>query len=151
MSQSFFGRPMEILLVEDSQADAAIAMRALKEGKIRHRLSIATRGEEAWQFLNREGQFRRVPRPDLILLDLNLPGMDGRELLKEIRSHENERLSKTPVVVMTACDDHEVTLQGEMLEVEAYIRKPFNAQEFIRLVKELKSHWHADVILPLAD
>ena len=134
---------MEILLVEDSQADATIT--------IRHRLSIAARGEEAWQFLNREGQFRRVPRPDLILLDLNLPGMDGRELLKEIRSHENERLRKTPVVVMTACEDHEVTLQGEMLAVEAFIRKPVDAASFIQLVKELKMHWHADVILPMAE
>ena len=151
MSQSFFGRPMEILLVEDSQADAAITMRVLKEGKIRHRLSIAARGEEAWQFLNREGQFRRVPRPDLILLDLNLPGMDGRELLKEIRSNEDERLSKTPVVVMTGCDDHQDALEREMLEVEAYISKPLDAHEFIRLVKQLKSHWHADVILPLAE
>ena len=142
---------MEILLVEDSQADATIAMRALKEGKIRHRLSISVNGEEAWEFLNRQGRFKRAPRPDLILLDLNLPKMDGRELLKEIRSHDDERLSKTPVVVMTACEDHEVTLQGEMLQVESYIRKPLNAGEFIELVKNLKSHWHADVILPVAE
>lgn len=151
MSQSFFGRPMEILLVEDSQPDAAITMRALKEGKIRHRLSIAVDGNEALRFLNREGPFKRVPRPDLVLLDLNLPGMDGRELLKEIRSHEDENLSKTPVVVMTSCSDHEEMARSELLDVEEYLSKPFDAKAFIQLVKQLKTHWHADVILPLAD
>ena len=151
MSQSFFGRPMEILLVEDSQPDAAITMRALKEGKIRHRLSIAVDGNEALRFLNREGPFKRVPRPDLVLLDLNLPSMDGRELLKEIRSHEDENLSKTPVVVMTSCSDHEEMARSELLDVEEYLSKPFDAKAFIQLVKQLKTHWHADVILPLAD
>ena len=142
---------MEILLVEDSQPDAAITMRALKEGKIRHRLSIAVDGMEALKFLNREGHFKRAPRPDLILLDLNLPGMDGRELLKEIRSHEDEELSKTPVVVMTSCSDHEEMARSELLDVEEYLSKPFDAKAFIQLVKHLKTHWHADVILPLAD
>ena len=142
---------MEILLVEDSQPDAAITMRALKEGKIRHRLSIAVDGDEALRFLNREGPFKRVPRPDLILLDLNLPGMDGRELLKELRSHEDEELSKTPVVVMTSCSDHEEMARSELLDVEEYLSKPFDAKAFIQLVKQLKTHWHADVILPLAD
>ena len=142
---------MEILLVEDSQPDAAIAMRALKEGRIRHRLSIAVDGLEALKFVNREGQFKRAPRPDLVLLDLNLPGMDGRELLKEIRNHENEKVRQTPVVVMTSCSEHEEIVRSELLEVEEYLSKPFDAKAFIHLVRELKSHWHADVILPVAD
>ena len=138
---------MEILLVEDSQADARVTMRVLKDGKIRHRLSITVDGEEALRFLNREGPFARAPRPDLILLDLQLPRLDGRELLKEIRSHE--KLSKTPVVVMTSCDEHEELLRGELLDVEAYIAKPIDHTAFLRLVKELKSHWQNDVILPI--
>jgi len=149
MSQSFFGRPMEILLVEDSPADARITMRSLKEGRIRHRLSIAMDGEEALRFLHREGEFARAPRPDLILLDLRLPGMDGRELLKEIRS--DAALCEIPVVVMTSSEEHEAMIRDEQLQVEAYIGKPIDREAFIDLVRRLKSHWHADVILPLAD
>lgn len=147
MSQSFFGRPMEILLIEDSQADATVTMRSLKAAKIRHRLSIVIDGEEALRFLFREAPFNRAPRPDLILLDLQLPKMDGRELLKEIRSHE--KLAETPVVVMTSTDEHEEMIREEQLQVEAYIAKPIDQDAFIALVRELKSHWQADVILPV--
>lgn len=149
MSHSFFGRPMEILLVEDSQPDAQITMRVLKEGRIRHRLSIAIDGLEALHFLRREDQFARAPRPDLILLDLQLPHMDGRELLAEIRS--DEELREIPVVVMTSSSEHEEAIRAEHLQVEDYLRKPIDHDVFIDLVRRLKTHWHADVILPVID
>ncbi len=149
MSHSFFGRPMEILLVEDSQSDAHIAMHALKEGKSRHRLSIAIDGLEALRFLRCEEQFARAPRPDLILLDLQLPRMDGRELLAEVRG--DEQLHEIPVVVMTSSSEHEELVRAEQLQVEDYLRKPIDHALFIDLVRRLKTHWHADVILPVMD
>jgi CheY-like chemotaxis protein len=140
---------MEILLVEDSQADAAMTMRALKEGKIRHRLSLAADGEEALMFLKRQRQFARAPRPDLILLDLKLPGIGGRELLDAVRAEE--RLSEIPVVVMTSSAEHEELVRGESLQAEDYVTKPIEPASFISLIKRMRSYWHADVILPVME
>lgn len=149
MSNSFYGRPMEILLVEDSPGDAAITMRVLKDGRIRHRLSLVTDGEEALSFLQRQAHFARAPRPDLMLLDLQLPKMDGRELLDQIRA--NESLREIPIVVMTASPEHEQMIRSEHLQVEDYVMKPLDKVSFLELVRRLKSHWHADVILPVLD
>lgn len=140
---------MEILLVEDSQADAAITMRALKEGKIRHRLSLAATGDEALMFLRRQRQFARAPRPDLILLDLKLPGMDGRDLLDAVRAEP--RLSEIPVVVMTSSPEHEEMIRTESLQAEDYVTKPIDPASFISLIKRMRSYWHADVILPVME
>lgn len=149
MANSFFGRPMEIVLVEDSAADACMTMDALKKGHIRHRLTLIRDGEEAMQFLHRERWFARAPRPDLILLDLNLPRKDGLELLAEVRKEET--LRSIPVVVLTASDAHEDMLRSQQLDVEGYLIKPVNWDKFIGLIKDLKSHWQADIILPLMD
>ncbi|MCA9268986.1 MAG: response regulator [Planctomycetales bacterium] len=149
MSGSFYGRPMEILLVEDSQPDAAMTMRALKEGRFRHRLSVTTDGQEALEFLRREGRFARAPRPDLLLLDLQLPRMDGRELLKEIRS--DETIAEIPVVVMTSSPDHEELIRAEHLAVEDYLTKPIDPAGFIDLIRRLRDYWRADVVLPVLD
>lgn len=149
MTQPFYGRPMEILLIEDSQPDACATMKALKEGKIRHRLSLAADGEEALLFLRREKHFARAPRPDLILLDLGLPRLNGRELLTEIRG--DEKLREIPVVVATSSPQHEEMIRGEHLQVEDYITKPIDFAAFIELIKRLKSHLHADVILPVLE
>lgn len=140
------GRPMEILLVEDSRADARLTIEALKAGQLKHRLTIVCDGEEAMLFLHQEKWFARAPRPDLVLLDLNLPRKDGREVLEDIRA--DYQLNQMPVIVLTASQDHEDELRSQMLNVEGYMRKPVDLDQFISLVRQLKAFWHADVILP---
>jgi CheY-like chemotaxis protein len=137
---------MEILLIEDSHADARLTMEALKEGQVKHRLTIVCDGEEAMLFLHQEKWFARAPRPDLILLDLNLPLKDGREVLQEVKADYD--LAQIPVIVLTASKDHEDELRSQMLNVEGYMQKPVNFRDFIDHVRELKAYWHADVILP---
>src|SRR5580704_10029278 len=100
MMQETIGRPMEILLVEDNLSDARLAIESLREGQIKHRLTLICDGEEALEFLHREGRFARAPRPDLILLDLQLPKKGGREVLEDIKL--DEALRSIPVVVLTA-------------------------------------------------
>lgn len=149
VSRETVGRPMEILLVEDSLSDAHLTMEALKGGGVEHRLTWLWDGEEASEFLYRRGRFRRAPRPDLILLDLGLPKKDGRELLSEIKS--DAELSDIPVVVLTASRAHEDVVRSEQFQVESYTTKPVDLEKFLWLVKELKSYWHADMILPTED
>jgi CheY-like chemotaxis protein len=148
MNREPVGRPMEILLVEDSMFDARLAIEGLRAGGVKHRLTLVCDGEEAMQFLRREGKFARAPRPDLILLDLNMPKKDGREVLAEIR--QDPELQSLPVVVLTASPLHEEILRDEMLQVESYITKPVNMEKFVAVVKQLKRFWLADVILPAA-
>ena len=148
MSNILVGRPMEILLIEDNLADARLTCEALKEGNFRHRLTSILDGEEAMRFLNRDKEFARAPRPDLILLDLGLPKMDGRAVLREIKG--DPELRSIPVVVMTASKDHEDAVCSQLLNVNAYITKPVDMEKFLGLVKQLKSFWHADVVLPTA-
>jgi CheY-like chemotaxis protein len=140
------GRPMEILLIEDSRADARLTLEALKTGRVKHRLTIVRDGEEATMFLHQEQWFARAPRPDLILLDLNLPLKDGREVLQEVKADYD--LAQIPVIVLTASQDHEDELKSQMLNVEGYMQKPVNVRDFIDRVRQLKAYWHADVILP---
>ncbi len=140
------GRPMEILLVEDSLVDARLTMEALRRGGIKHRLTIVRDGVEAMQFLHQEDRFARAPRPDLILLDLQLPKKDGREVLDEVKVDLN--LQSIPVVILSASQAHEDLLRGEMLRVEGYLVKPVDLEKFVQLIRQLKDFWHADVILP---
>ena len=149
MIDEVVGRPMEILLVEDSQADARLTIEALKEGQVKHRLTIVCDGEEALHFLRCEKWFSHAPRPDLILLDLNLPRKDGRAVLTEVKADED--LQTIPVVVLTASKDHEDMLRSQQLHVEGYMTKPVDMDQFIALVRQLKTYWHADVILPAMD
>ncbi|HEX6985915.1 MAG TPA: response regulator [Planctomycetaceae bacterium] len=148
MRQNTVGRPMEILLVEDSLTAAKLTMGGLKSGQVQHRLTWVTNGEDALEFLRQSGKFSRAPRPDLILLDLGLPKKDGREVLREIKA--DPALAEIPVVVLTASTDQEDRLVSERLQVEAYMTKPVNLEKFLGLVAKLSRFWHADMILPTA-
>lgn len=146
MRSNAIGRPMEILLVEDSLTAGRVTFGVLKNGPVQNRLTWLTDGEEALEFLYKKGKFARAPRPDLILLDLGLPGRDGREVLTEIRGDED--LRTIPVVIMTASTDPADMASSELLQVEGYMTKPVDIDRFLQLVKELSRFWHADMILP---
>ncbi|NIL98406.1 MAG: response regulator [Planctomycetales bacterium] len=140
------GRPMEILLVEDNPMDARLTLESLAESRIQHRLTIVHDGAEAMHFLRQQTWFARAPRPDLILLDLNLPRKDGRQLLAEIR--QNKDLCQIPVVILTGSDSEDDQLYGQESPVEGCLHKPVEREKFVALVRRLKEYWHADVILP---
>ena len=141
------GRPMEVLLIEDSLVSARITIGALRKGKVQHRMTWLTDGNDALDFIYQRQRFCRAPRPDLILLDLGLPGRDGREILADIKG--NDELKKIPVVVLTGSQSsYEDFQESEQLSVEGYMNKPVDLEKFLFLVKELKQYWHAGVILP---
>ena len=140
------GRPMEILLVEDSLVAAKLTMGALRNGHVQHRMTWLTDGNEALSFLHQRGIYGKAPRPDLILLDLGLPGRDGREVLSEIKADPD--LKKIPVVVLTASTAAEDLAAAELLHVDGYMNKPVNLEQFLQLVRQLKGFWHAGIILP---
>ncbi len=147
MSQEeMVGRPMEILLVEDSLLDARVAMLALKEGQVQHRLTLLRDGEEALEFLFRKGKFAQAPRPDLILLDLLMPKKDGREVLTVLKG--DFHLKSIPIVVLTASDEAREQVVDEELEVDSFMTKPVDIEKFLMVIRELKSGLLADVILP---
>lgn len=146
MNENVVGRPMEILLVEDSLVQARLTIGALKNGNVKHRLTFMRDGAEALEFLRRNGRFSQAPIPDLILLDLRLPKVDGLEVLAEIK--RDSQLQGIPVVVMTSSDDDEDRSQCEQFHVAAYINKPVNLEKFLLLVRKLKQYWRDDVILP---
>jgi CheY-like chemotaxis protein len=127
---------MEILLVEDDLEDAGMTIEALKSGDVPCRLTLVRDGEEALRFLRRHGIFTQAPRPDLVLLDMQMPKMDGREVLREIRG--DDRLKELPVLVMTASRVHRAILEGEGLCVEGYMNKPVSFEQFIAAVKSLR-------------
>ena len=140
------GRPMEILMVEDSLVAARLTMGALSKGNIQHRMSWLKTGEDSLEFLRREGKYVLAPRPDLILLDLGLPGISGKDVLANVK--ENESIKGIPVVVLTASTDPEDRADVEHFDVAAYLTKPVDLEKFLWLVKELKHFWLAEVILP---
>lgn len=140
------GSPIEILLVEDSAGDVRLTQEALKEGKVRNRLSVAVDGVEAMQFLRHEGQFSDAPRPDLILLDLNLPRKDGREVLSEIKADPG--LASIPVVVLTTSKAEEDVLRSYQLHANCYVTKPVNLEQFIKVVKAIEDFWLIVAKLP---
>ncbi|HEV3002907.1 MAG TPA: response regulator, partial [Pirellulales bacterium] len=115
---------------------------------VRHRLSLIRDGEEALEFLLRQGKFARAPRPDLVLLDLGLPKLDGRQLLARIKA--TPELKSLPVVIMTSSDDEEDRVQSELLGVDGFITKPVDLEKFIQVVRQLRRFLHAEVILPFA-
>ena len=149
MSDVTIGGPMEILLVEDSLVDARLTIGALNKADFRHRLTLTRDGEEALEFLNQQGRFARAPRPDLILLDLFLPKVDGIEVLQELKNDYS--LKRIPVVVLTASETVEDKSKCELLNVENYITKPVNMEKFLVVVKQLKNYWRDDLILPSLD
>ena len=139
-------RPIEILLVEDSPSDVEFTIEALKEAKIRNHLSIAEDGVQAMEFLRRQGRHAKAPRPDLIMLDLNLPRKDGREVLAELKA--DEKLKMIPVVVLTTSRAEEDVLRAYQLHANCYIAKPVDFQQFLNVVRAIESFWLFIVTLP---
>jgi len=139
-------RPIEILLVEDSPSDVEFTVEALKEAKIRNHLSIAEDGVQAMEFLHRQGQFTQAPRPDLIMLDLNLPRKDGREVLAELKA--DDHLKMIPVVVLTTSRAEEDVMRAYQLHANCYITKPVDFQQFLSVVRSIESFWLFVVTLP---
>ncbi|MDD1678501.1 MAG: response regulator, partial [Methanomicrobiales archaeon] len=139
-------RPVEILLVEDSPADVALTREALGDSKLSNNLYVVTDGEAAMAFLQNRGPYVNMPRPDLILLDLNLPKKTGLEVLKEIK--DDERLSLIPVVIMTVSKDERDIVESYRMHANCYIRKPVKFGEFIEIVKSIEDFWFSIVTLP---
>jgi chemotaxis family two-component system response regulator Rcp1 len=139
-------RPIEILLVEDNPGDVRLTKEALREGKVANNLSVAADGVEALAFLRRQGVHAGATRPDLVLLDLNLPRKDGREVLAEIKS--DAELKRIPVVVLTTSKAEEDILKTYDLHANCYIAKPVDLDQFIRVVKSIDDFWLTVVRLP---
>ncbi|RXA20757.1 response regulator [Methanosarcina sp. MSH10X1] len=139
-------RSIEILLVEDSKGDIGLIEEVFEDAKIGNILHIVEDGEEAIAFLRGEGQFSGVPRPDIILLDLNLPKKDGREVLEEVKG--DDELKNIPVVVLTTSKAEEDILKSYNLHANAYITKPVDFDQFIKVVKSIESFWLEIVKLP---
>jgi CheY-like chemotaxis protein len=138
--------PINILLVEDNPGDVRLTIEALREGKVHNQLSVARDGVEALAFLRQEGQFAESPRPDVILLDLNLPKKDGREVLAEIKA--DERLRRIPVVVLTTSKAEEDILRSYALHANCYVTKPVDLEQFITVVRSIEDFWFSIVRLP---
>ena len=143
---TFVGRPVEVLLVEDNQADARLMQEAFREAKVLNRLSIVKDGVEAIAFLRREGTYGEAPRPDLMLLDLNLPRKDGREVLAEIKADED--LRRIPVVVLTTSEAQQDVLKAYDLHANCYITKPVDLEKFLEVVASVEHFWLSVVLLP---
>jgi len=139
-------RTVEILLVEDNPGDVDLTLEALEEAKLRNNVHVAKDGVEAMAFLRQEGDQSDAPRPDLVLLDLNLPKKDGREVLKEIK--EDSTLKRIPVVVLTTSEVEEDVLDAYEYNANAYIVKPVDFQQFFRTIQSLEDFWLTVVRLP---
>ncbi len=140
------GRPIEILLVEDSPSDTDLTMAALAAAKMCNRLSVVEDGVQAMEFLRRQGDYAQAPRPDLILLDLNLPRKDGREVLAEIKA--DATLKTIPVVVLTTSQAEQDVLQAYANHANCYISKPVDFRQFMEIVKAVEGFWLTIVKLP---
>jgi two-component system, chemotaxis family, response regulator Rcp1 len=139
-------RPVEILLVEDNPGDVRLTREALQEGKVRNNLYVAPDGVEALRFLRREGEHHGAVRPDLILLDLNLPRKDGREVLEEIK--RDASLRSIPVVVLTTSQAEQDICRAYALHANCYVTKPVDLDQFITVVQTIENFWFTIVKLP---
>ncbi len=146
MTDSTRAAPVEILLVEDNPGDVRLTKEALKEGKVYSNLHWAKDGVEALEFLRRQGKFAGVPRPDIILLDLNLPKKDGREVLSEIKNDDD--LKRIPVVILTTSKAEEDVLRSYQLHANCYVTKPVDLEKFIGVVESIDKFWLTVVTLP---
>jgi len=146
MDVSSTGRPIDILLVEDNPGDVRLTIEALRDSKVRNHLHVATDGVEALAFLRREGQHADAVRPDLILLDLNLPRMDGRQVLAELKG--DPALKVIPVVVLTTSRAEQDILRSYELQANCYISKPVDLEQFITVVRSIEDFWLTIVTLP---
>ncbi|MEH1785729.1 MAG: response regulator [Nostoc sp.] len=139
-------RPIEVLLVEDSPSDANLTIKSFSNAQIANNLHWVEDGESAMNYLREQEEFTNVPRPDLILLDLNLPGMDGREVLTEIKSDPN--LKSIPVVIITTSIDEQDILRSYNLSANCYVTKPIDVYQFIQVVQMIKDFWLIAATLP---
>jgi len=146
MNNEEISKTIEILLVEDNPADIRLAQEAFKDAKVHNVLYTVGDGVEAMAFLRRQGKYADVARPDLILLDLNLPKKDGREVLAEIKT--DERLKLIPVVILTVSKDEEDILKTYNLHANCYITKPIDFEQFMKVVKSIEEFWLTIVKLP---
>lgn len=140
-------KPIEILLVEDNPGDVRLTIEALKEAKVINHLTVVKDGMEALAFLRRQGSYSAAPRPHLIVLDLNLPRKDGREVLADIKA--DDRLKRIPVVVLTTSQDEQDVLKSYNLHANCYITKPVDLDQFVRVVRSIEDFWLGIVVLPV--
>ncbi len=148
MNDESYVRAVEILLVEDNEGDARLAGEALMEARICNNVSWVVDGVEALRFLRREGRYANAPEPDVILLDLNLPRMSGREVLKAIKG--DEALLHVPVVVLTSSRDEADVANCYDLHANCYITKPIDLEQFLEVVRTIEGFWFSIVKLPRA-
>ena len=146
MDDKKWHRPIDVLLVEDSKADVRLTREALKDGKLKVNLDVAFDGEEAIALLKKKGKYKDAPRPDLILLDLNLPKKDGKEVLKEIKGDKS--LKRIPVVILTVSKDEEDIIKTYDLGANCFITKPVDLEQFIKIVKSIEDFWFMIAKLP---
>ena len=146
MATENLGKPIDILLVEDNPGDARLALESLKESKIRNTLHWVQDGLEAMKFMHRQGSYENAPRADLILLDLNMPKMDGREVLAEIKSDND--LKRIPVVIFTISKAEEDILKAYDLHTNCYITKPLDLDRFLKVIQSIEDFWLTIVRLP---
>jgi chemotaxis family two-component system response regulator Rcp1 len=146
MNSALAGRAVEILLVEDNPADVRLTLEVFKDSRIANHISVVTDGEEALLYLRKKGKFADEPRPDLILLDLNLPKKDGREVLSEIKT--DAELKTIPVIVLTTSDADQDVLKAYDSGVNSYITKPVDLDQFIRICHSIVDFWLMIVKLP---
>lgn len=137
---------IEILLVEDNRGDAKLVLEGFKDSKVHNHIDVVEDGESAIRHLRKEGSYRGAKRPDLILLDLNLPGMDGREVLSVIKNDDD--LKRIPVVVMTTSRSEEDILKSYNLHANCYIQKPLDFEQFVKVVNTIEDFWFTVVKLP---
>ena len=150
MSDRFSSKdPADILLVEDNPGDVRLTEEAFKEGQISNTLHVTTDGVEALDFLHQRGEYVDAPRPDIVLLDLNLPRKDGDEVLEEIRADPD--LTHLPVIILTSSSAEEDIVQSYELQANAYLTKPVDPEEFVDVVKSFQQFWLSFVRLPPCD
>lgn len=138
-------RPISVLLVEDNPGDVRLTKEAFKEGKIAVNLSVVMDGVEATKYLNKEGEYADVPTPDLILLDLNLPKKDGREVLQDIKT--DPKLKRIPVVILTTSNAEQDIMHSYDLHANCYINKPVDFDKFFDVIEKIEEFWLSTVIL----
>ncbi|MCL5125404.1 MAG: response regulator [Deltaproteobacteria bacterium] len=142
-------KPIDILLIEDNPGDVRLTIEGLKEGKVLNNLSVMSNGVEAMAFLRQEGTYAKAPRPELILLDLNLPRKDGREVLAEIKNDDN--LKCIPVVILTSSQAEQDIVKSYNLHANCYITKPVELDQFLAVIKNIEQFWLTVVKLPPGD
>ncbi|HBA66599.1 MAG TPA: response regulator [Methylococcaceae bacterium] len=146
MSLEEIGRAAEFLLVEDNPGDVRLTKEALTESKVKNNLNVVGDGEEAMAFLRRQGRYAEAPRPDVILLDLNLPKKNGREVLEEIKADPS--LKRIPVVIITSSEAEQDVLRTYDLHVNCYVNKPVDLEQFVKVVQSIETFWLTIVKLP---